>query len=124
VDLTGVSPLVGLWRGTFIVAQTALKVALCKVDKYEKTCLDNQHAFLHFAFDTFIFLAPEIVSLLQRLQKVMNDNVENRFCYLKRDSGATCRFANHLYVIILYLLPKGNTHLKNIYKIFKKKNKK
>jgi hypothetical protein len=75
VDLTGVSPLVGLRAGTFTVGQAALKVASCKVAKHEKACSDNQHAFIPFAFDTFGFLAPEAASLLQRVQKVMNSNV-------------------------------------------------
>jgi hypothetical protein len=35
----------------------------------------NQHAFISFAFDIFVFLAPETKSLLQRVQKVMNNNV-------------------------------------------------
>jgi len=43
-----------------------------KMVKYEKTCSDNQHAFIPFAFDTFGFLAPEVVDLLHRVQKVMH----------------------------------------------------
>ncbi|GJY35887.1 hypothetical protein Tco_0421265 [Tanacetum coccineum] len=39
VDLTGVSPLVGL------SSQAALKVASCKVAKHEKACIENQHVF-------------------------------------------------------------------------------
>ena len=38
-------------------------------------CSDNQHAFIPFAFDTFGFLAPEVVDLLHRVQKVMHSNV-------------------------------------------------
>jgi hypothetical protein len=53
----------------------ALKATLCKVAKHEKACSNNQHAFILFAFDTFDFLAPQVVSLLQRVQKVMNSNV-------------------------------------------------
>jgi hypothetical protein len=30
---------------------------------------------MSFAFDTFDFLAPEVVSFLQKVQKVMNNNV-------------------------------------------------
>ena len=52
VDLTGVSPLVGLGTRTFTVGQAALKAASCKVVKHEKACSDNQHAFISFAFDT------------------------------------------------------------------------
>jgi hypothetical protein len=36
---------------------------------------DNQHAFIPFAFNTFGFLTQEDVSLLQRIQKVMNSNI-------------------------------------------------
>jgi len=45
------------------------------VAKYEKTCSDNQHDFIPFAFDTFGFLAPEAADLLHRVQKVMHNNV-------------------------------------------------
>ena len=43
--------------------------------KHEKVCNDNQHAFIQFSFDTFGFLAPEVVDLLHRVQKVMHNNV-------------------------------------------------
>nr|ABD32510.1 hypothetical protein MtrDRAFT_AC147482g27v2 [Medicago truncatula] len=75
VDLTGVSPLVGLGIRPFTVGHAALKVASSKVAKHEKACSDNEHAFISFAFDTFGFLAPEVVDLLHRVQKVMHDNV-------------------------------------------------
>ena len=75
MDLTEVSSLVGLMTGTFTVGQTTLKVVSSKLAKHEKTCSSNQHAFVSFAFDTFGFLSPEVVSLLQRVQKVMNNNV-------------------------------------------------
>ncbi|KAJ0808609.1 putative exostosin [Helianthus annuus] len=75
VDLTGVSPLVGLGGSAFTVGQAALKAASSKVTKHEKACLDNQHVFISFAFDTFGFLAPEAVDLLSRVQRVMHSNV-------------------------------------------------
>ncbi|KAL5703887.1 hypothetical protein ACHQM5_022381 [Ranunculus cassubicifolius] len=75
VDLTGVSPLVGLGSGVFTVGQAALKAASAKVAKHEKTCIDNQYAFIPFAFDTFGFLAPDAVELLKRVQRVMHSNV-------------------------------------------------
>nr|GEV27450.1 putative reverse transcriptase domain-containing protein [Tanacetum cinerariifolium] len=53
----------------------ALKVGSCEVTKHEKTCVKNQHVFIPFAYDTFIFLAPEAVELLNRVQRVMNSNV-------------------------------------------------
>ena len=75
VDLTGVSQLVGLGVGLFTIGQAALKAASNKVANHEKACSDNQHAFIPFAFDTFGFLAPEVVDLLHRVQKVMHSNV-------------------------------------------------
>ncbi|GKD11573.1 hypothetical protein Tco_1195980 [Tanacetum coccineum] len=64
VDLTEVSPLVGLSSRGFTVGQAALKATSCKVAKHEKACIENQHVFIPFAFDTFGFLAPEAVELL------------------------------------------------------------
>ncbi|GAU46859.1 hypothetical protein TSUD_385360 [Trifolium subterraneum] len=75
VDLTGVSPLVGLSNGDFTVGHAALKAASNKVAKHERACSDNQHAFIPFAFDTFGFLAPDAVNILQRIQRVMHSNV-------------------------------------------------
>nr|GEU77548.1 putative reverse transcriptase domain-containing protein [Tanacetum cinerariifolium] len=46
VDLTGVSPLVGLSSRGFTVGQTALKAASCKVTKHEKASIENQHMFI------------------------------------------------------------------------------
>jgi len=43
--------------------------ASSKVVKLEKTCSDNQHVFIHVAFDTFGFVASEVVDLLHRVQK-------------------------------------------------------
>ncbi|MFS7983854.1 hypothetical protein Hanom_Chr11g00979541 [Helianthus anomalus] len=59
----------------FTVGQAALKAASGKVTKHEKACLDKQHVFIPFAFDTFSFLAPEAVDLLSRVQRVMHSNV-------------------------------------------------
>ena len=64
VDLTGVSPLFGLGSGGFTAGHAALKAAACKVVKHENACIANQHVFVPFAFDTFGFLAPEVVELL------------------------------------------------------------
>ncbi|KAK2402907.1 hypothetical protein QL285_052393 [Trifolium repens] len=75
VDLTGVSPLVGLTTGDFTVGQAALKAASSKVAKHERACSENQHVFIPFAFDTFGFLAPEAVNVLKRVQRVMHSNV-------------------------------------------------
>jgi len=75
VDLTGVSPLVGLGVEAFTVGQEALKVASRKVVKHEKACSDNQHVFIPFSFDTFSFLASEAVDLLHRVQRVLHSYV-------------------------------------------------
>ncbi|GJR75211.1 hypothetical protein Tco_0087576 [Tanacetum coccineum] len=71
VDLTGVSPLVGLRDNGFVAGQAALKAESNKVAKHEKTCLENQHVFIPFAFDTFGFLAPEAEEFLNRVQRVV-----------------------------------------------------
>lgn len=75
MELTRVSPLVGLGVETFTVGQTALKTASNKVVKHEKACYDNQHAFIPFIFDTFDFLVSEVVDLVNRVQRIMNNNV-------------------------------------------------
>ncbi|GJY24976.1 hypothetical protein Tco_0399702 [Tanacetum coccineum] len=95
VDLTGVSPLVGLSSRGFTVGQAALKAASCKVAKHEKTCIKNQHVFIPFAFDTFGLLAPEAVELLTRVQRVMNSNV------------MTPRFTNVVFNRIVFAIQKG-----------------
>nr|GEV26207.1 auxilin-like protein [Tanacetum cinerariifolium] len=64
VDLTGVSPLVGLSSWGLTLGHAALKAATCKVTKHEKACIEYQHVFIPFAFDTFGFLAPRAVKLL------------------------------------------------------------
>jgi hypothetical protein len=43
--------------------------------KHEKTCNDNQHVLILFAFDAFGFLALEVVDLLKRVQRVMHSNI-------------------------------------------------
>ncbi|GJS42908.1 hypothetical protein Tco_0567951 [Tanacetum coccineum] len=75
VDLTGVSPLVRLSSRGFTAGQAALKAASCKVTKHEIACIENQHVFISFAFDTFGFLAPEAVELLSRVQRFTHINV-------------------------------------------------
>ncbi|KAF5817390.1 hypothetical protein HanXRQr2_Chr02g0052461 [Helianthus annuus] len=75
VDLTGVSPLVGLEGSAFTVGHATLKAASGKVTKHKKMCLDNQHVFIPLAFDTFGFLAPEAMDLLSRVQRVTHSNV-------------------------------------------------
>ncbi|MFS8020666.1 hypothetical protein Hanom_Chr16g01418311 [Helianthus anomalus] len=55
----------------FVVGQAVLKAEASKVTKHEKACLENQHVFVPFAFDTFGGLAPDTVRLLNRVQKVV-----------------------------------------------------
>ncbi|KAL8208872.1 hypothetical protein R6Q57_008284 [Mikania cordata] len=43
VDLTGVSPLVGLRDNRFVAGHAALKAESGKVAKHKKACLANQH---------------------------------------------------------------------------------
>jgi hypothetical protein len=57
VDLAEVSLFVGLTTRDFTVVQVTLKAASSKMAKHERTCFENQHAFIHFAFDTFDFLS-------------------------------------------------------------------
>ncbi|GJT93516.1 hypothetical protein Tco_1082361 [Tanacetum coccineum] len=59
----------------FTAKQTVLKAVSCKVTKHEKACIENQHVLVPFVFDTFDFLAPEAVELLNGVQQVMHSNV-------------------------------------------------
>jgi hypothetical protein len=73
--LTGVSPLVGLWTEDFTARHATLKAASSKVAKHEKSCSENQHGFIPFAFDTFGFLALEVVDLLKKVQRVIHSKI-------------------------------------------------
>ncbi|KAJ0790570.1 putative exostosin [Helianthus annuus] len=74
VDLTGVSPLVGLRENEFVAGLAARKAESKKVDKHAKACAENQHVFIPFAFDTFVSLAPEAINFLTRVQQVIHSN--------------------------------------------------
>jgi len=50
VDLTEISPFVGLGVGNFRVGQTTLKATSNKVVKHEKACFNNQHVLITFIF--------------------------------------------------------------------------
>ena len=65
----------GLRAGGFTAGHAALKAATNKVTKHERSCMENQHVFIPFAFDTFGFLAPDAVELLKRVQRIMHSNV-------------------------------------------------
>nr|GEW13701.1 hypothetical protein [Tanacetum cinerariifolium] len=71
---TSVSPLVGFRENRFVAGQAALKAESSKVAKHEKGCLENQHVFIPFAFDTFGFFAPETEKFLNRVQRVVQSN--------------------------------------------------
>ncbi|MFS7995524.1 putative deacetylvindoline O-acetyltransferase [Helianthus anomalus] len=74
VDLTGVSPFVGLRDHGFVAGQAITKAEADKVAKHEKACIENQHVFVPFAFDTFGALAPDAVRFLKRVQQVISSN--------------------------------------------------
>ena len=65
----------GLRADGFTAGYTALKVVTDKVTKHGKLCMENQHVFIPFTFDTFGFLVPDAVMLLNRVQQVMHNNV-------------------------------------------------
>ncbi|MFS7951117.1 putative exostosin [Helianthus anomalus] len=50
------------------------KAEAAKVAKHEKACIENQHVFVPFAFDTFGALVPDAVRLLKRVQQVLSSN--------------------------------------------------
>nr|GEV28544.1 auxilin-like protein [Tanacetum cinerariifolium] len=63
------------WDNRFVAGQAALKLESNKVTKHEKACLENQHVFIPFAFDTFSFLAPEAEEFFTRVQRVVQSNL-------------------------------------------------
>lgn len=69
LKFTMVSLSVGPGTEGFTIGHATLKIALSKVAKHEKSCFDNQHAFISLAFDTFDFLEPEALNLLQKVQR-------------------------------------------------------
>ncbi|KAL8235957.1 hypothetical protein R6Q59_017038 [Mikania micrantha] len=68
-------PLLLLRNNGFVGSHAAIKAESCKVAKHEKACLENQHVFIIFVFDTFGFLALKVVNLLNKAQKVMRCNI-------------------------------------------------
>jgi hypothetical protein len=64
--------------GDFMMERTSIKGILNKMAKNEKMCSDNQLVFILFAIDIFDFLAPEVINLLKRFQKVMHNIVPSR----------------------------------------------
>lgn len=55
--------------------RATFKTASSKVVKHEKACFDNQQTFIRFVIDTFDFLVSEIMNLLQRVKRLMHNNV-------------------------------------------------
>ncbi|MFS8022418.1 putative exostosin [Helianthus anomalus] len=74
VDLTGVSSLIGLRDHGFVAGQAITKAEAGKIAKHEKACIENQHVFVPFAFDTFGALAPDAMRFLKRVQQVVSSN--------------------------------------------------
>nr|GEY21983.1 hypothetical protein [Tanacetum cinerariifolium] len=70
----GYCRLWGSFLGISNGGQAALKAESSKVAKHEKACLENQHMFIPYAFDTFGFLAPEAEEFLTRVQRVVQTN--------------------------------------------------
>jgi hypothetical protein len=73
----------------------ALKDASRKVVKHESVSSTNQHAFIPFLFDTFGFLAPDVVNMLKRVQRVMHNNV------------MSLRYLNIVFKRINFVIQKG-----------------
>ncbi|KAL8250908.1 hypothetical protein R6Q59_034601 [Mikania micrantha] len=95
VDLTGVSPLVGLRDTGFVAREAVLKAELGKIAKHEKACAENQHAFIPFAFNTFGSLAPDAATFLKRVQQVVHSN------------SSTPKNANFVFSKIGFAIQKG-----------------
>lgn len=55
VNLTKVSPLVGLMVMVFSVEQAVLKVMSSRVVKRKKSCSNNQYTFIPFALTLLVF---------------------------------------------------------------------
>ncbi|GJX53564.1 hypothetical protein Tco_0281933, partial [Tanacetum coccineum] len=116
VDLTGVSPLVGLKDNGFVAGQAALKAESSKVAKHEKACLENQHVFIPFAFDTFGFLAPEAEEFLNRVQRVVQSNFSTpktqNFIFSRIgfaiQKGVAAQLVARLPAILLQLVSSGD----------------
>ncbi|MFS8029156.1 putative exostosin [Helianthus anomalus] len=58
----------------FVAGHAITKAEAGKVSKHEKACIENQHVFVPFAFDTFDALAPDAVRFLKRVQQVVSSN--------------------------------------------------
>lgn len=56
------------------MGQTTNSAVTTKEGMYSGAFKANHHGFIPFAFDTFLFLAPEAIELLWRVQKVMDSN--------------------------------------------------
>jgi len=75
VDLTEGFTTCGIRCRAFYDRTGNPKSCVKKMSKHEKTCSHNQHVFIPFSFDIFCFLAPEVVDLPHRVQKVVHNNV-------------------------------------------------
>lgn len=75
MDLTEVSPHVGLKTRDFIVEQKFLKFVSNNVVKHKEVDYDNQRVFIAFVLDTFDFIALVTLNILQRVQIPMHINL-------------------------------------------------
>jgi hypothetical protein len=76
LDLTEVFPLMELGVGDFTVGRTTLKVASNKMAKHEKTCSDNPHVFISFAFNTYGFFSTRGCKSFEKSSKeITHSNV-------------------------------------------------
>lgn len=60
---------------TFTVEDTTLKTASRKAVKYDEVYIKQSICYCIFTFDTFVFLTPEIMHFLQRIQSIVHINV-------------------------------------------------
>ena len=89
------SPLVGLGTWVFVVRQEAFKTNLSKWVKHEKTCYDNQHAFVLFGF-----LTPDVVDILQKVQRIMHNKYSRGLILPSKNISdvAYCMLVYHLCI--------------------------
>ena len=110
VDLTGVSPLVGRRDTGFVARQAVLKAEAGKIAKHEKACVENQYAFIPFAFDTFGSLAPDAATFLKRVQRVVAKKIDKHEKACVENQHAFIPFAFDTFGS---LAPNATTFLKS-----------
>lgn len=71
IDLTKMSPLVGIRNNEFIASHLSRRNQAKLVNK-KNASLENQHVFIHFAFDTFGFLVIEFAVFQNMVKRVVH----------------------------------------------------